>query len=206
MPQVSEKAIELAKLVLAKCMSYDPYFPNASESQVRAWAEHIMLRNPDPEDMMNAVAVFYEHNTEGIKPLPASISTIAQQLRLNRTAHETREQRAVREARIDAKAEGRAVAELTQGSSERITLEEWERRHGTHINFSFGKEVPSGPNPLRTKCPWCRAPEGGRCVVPGTNQTLKRGFHDSRVALAEGRCAPGVGIHQSPHSEDCEEA
>jgi hypothetical protein len=52
-----------------------------------AWAEHIMLKNPAREDALAAVAKFYETNTDR-KPLPASITLIARDMRLDRLARQ----------------------------------------------------------------------------------------------------------------------
>ena len=207
MAQASERAVKLAKQVLAKCMAYDPHFPNPSQATLMAWAEHISLRNPDPELLLEAVTRFYDSNTDGFKPLPATITTIARDLRRDSSGRETAEQRAVREARIDAKVDG--VTQLDSpalgSSAEKITLEEWERRHGVKFpKVVLGLDVPDGPSPLKVRCPWCRQSSGARCIVPGTNQALKNGFHDARHAVVEGRCAPQAGFHVNPHSDYCD--
>ena len=129
MPRPSENSIALAKKVLAKCMAYDPYFVNPSQSTVLAWAEHIVIRNPSEDDMMDAVTRFYERNTDGVKPLPASITSLASVILLERRERESDADRLDREERIDAKVEGRA-AQTVRSLVERITRREWERRHG----------------------------------------------------------------------------
>lgn len=202
--QVSDRTVALAKKVLAKCMAYDPHFPNPSQATVMAWAEHISIRNLPEEDMLDAVTRFYEANTQGVKPLPASITSLALDVRRCRSAAETRASREQREARIDAKVEGREPVTQLPGS-EKITLAEWERRHGVRFpKVALGLDVPDGPNPLSVSCPWCKQRPSYRCVIPGSETQLREGFHDARHAVLEGRCAASAGWHVSPHSEDCE--
>jgi hypothetical protein len=208
LPAPSERAIGLAKKVLAKCMAYDPHFPHSSDSMIMAWAEHISLKNTAEEDMLDAVTAFYEHNIDGVKPLPATITTLAREIRRERGLRETVEEREAREARIDAKAEGHVVdldRKAIGSRAEKITLEEWEARHGTKLpTVVFGKDMPDGPNPLKVRCPWCKAAISFPCTIPGTSQALS-GFHDARLAKVQGnRCAGWAGLHVTPHSEDCE--
>lgn len=184
MPKASEKAIKLAKEVLAKCMAYDPHFPRPSEAQVLAWAEHIGIRNPDRDDMLDAVTRFYEHNTEGIKPLPAAISAIARQVRQERSLH------AEYEPPPDKSMDPMPTPAI---GAEKITLAEWERRHKTQ--FPRGKvfrtvgeaEVQDAMpvNPLRVSCPYCKSSAGFPCTVPGSQDVLtQHRAHPSRMELA----------------------
>ena len=205
---MSERSDEAAKVVLAKCMAYDPYFANPAKSTILAWSEHFELRNIATEDLLAGVARFYEFNTEGTKPLPASISFMAREVIRQRSQSETTEQREEREARIDAKVEGRAQdldapALPRRNPAEKITVEEWERRHGEKFPSFGGVGQSVDANPLRVRCMWCRQPIGSRCVVSGTAIPLSD-FHDCRKAQVEGRCASGVGFHVQPHSEDCQ--
>ena len=208
MPSYSDRALRAARSTLAKIAAYDPYFANPSKAMWIAWAEHITLRNMQEEEMLEAVAKFYESNSEGFKPLPATISTIAIELRRSRP--ESDGDRELREARIDAKVEGR-VQDLdapilpARVPAEKITLEEWQRRHGEEFPV-LGFSVNEGKKraaPLKVRCPWCKQPPGRRCTAPGTAREIKD-FHDARVAVVEQRCAWWAGLHVSPHTEGCE--
>lgn len=184
MPRASEKAIKLAKEVLGKCMAYDPHFARPSEAVILAWAEHIGIRNPAREDMLDAVARFYENNTEGTKPLPGAISSIARQVKQDRAM------RSEYQPPLDKSADPDPPA---PEGSEKISLREWERRHKTQ--FPRGKvfrtvdeaEVQDAlpVNPLRVSCPHCKSSAGTPCTVPGTTHVLrKHRAHPSRVDAA----------------------
>lgn len=141
MAEPSEGAVKLAQQVLAKCMAYDPHFPNPSKANLRAWALHITLKNPTVDDMMEAVDKFYSNNTDGTKPLPATISSIAASIRLDRLSREGATQRADLEARIDAKAEGRRYQ--PEPVREKLSLREWEARSGECFpRVQVGKRIP----------------------------------------------------------------
>ena len=207
MPQPSERAIGVAKKVLAKIASYDPYFPQPSPSMGLAWAEQISIANMTEQDMLDGVTKFYESAVEGAKPLPASIIMLANQIRIQRIQGESREAREEREDRRDAQLEGREyVRPIEAGSGGRITMAEWEQIHGTRFpKAALGKEIPDGPNPLKVGCPWCKQPPGSRCIVPGTDVQLRKSdSHDARLAVAEGRCAAYAGYHVNPHSDGCD--
>lgn len=165
MPGASDRSIGLAKEVLAKIMSYDPYFANPSQSNVMAWAEHIALRNPDREDMLNAVTRFYDTNTDGTKPMPATISNLARAVRSERLQVGSEAWRARQEAIADAKAEGREFdeRELTAGSSEKISRQEWEQRSGEKFpDVTFTKPIPTYEEHQRPSVPG----SGHRCAIP----------------------------------------
>ncbi len=207
MPQPSERALGVAKKVLAKIASYDPHFPQPSPSMVMAWGEQITIANMTEQDMLDGVTKFYETAVAGAKPLPASIIVLANQSRIQRVQGESQQAREEREDRRDAKLEGREyVRPLPEKGAQKITMAEWEERHGTRFpRAALGLDIPDGPNPLKVACPWCRQPEGYRCVVPGSDQVLSEGrSHDSRIAISQGRCAASAGKHVIPHSDDCE--
>jgi hypothetical protein len=134
MPRASERAVELAKEVLAKIAAYDGQFLKPNPATVLAWAEHISLRNPTREDMLAAVTKFYETNEGGVKPLPASISNIAQSMRQDRLMRESTQ---ARQAREDARDEQLADEPLSIGSA---------KPRGTYVNedpagWSYGNAV-----------------------------------------------------------------
>lgn len=197
----SDRAISLAKKVLAKCMAYDPHFPRPSEATLLAWGEHISYRNPDPDDMLEAVTKFYETNTDA-KPLPASITFIARQVRQERAMHG--------DYKPPPDKSDDPEPQLPVGK--KISMAEWEELHGAKfpkLALGLPLEEPNaqldGPNPLRVQCPHCQATPGSQCTIPGTTMVLtKSRAHDARYAVVEGRCAPGTKWHVDPHSEDCE--
>lgn len=184
MPKASEKSIALAKDVLKKCIAYDPMFPTPTEAQVMAWAEHISIRNPDREDMLAAVTRFYEHNADGVKPLPAAISSIARQIRQEQSLHGDYEPPP--DKSVDP-------APPILPGQEKITLAEWEKRHGQKFpRLRIGRSIPEAEyqddmpvNPLRAKCPHCKAAPGSPCTIPGTSNILtKHRCHPSRMDAA----------------------
>lgn len=65
--------IETSALVLAKCASNDPWFPNPSEAIVIAWAEIFATSNLTREDLLAGVTRAYRTEDTGYRPLPASI-------------------------------------------------------------------------------------------------------------------------------------
>lgn len=182
MPKASERAIALAKEVLAKIAAYDAYFPKPNESMLMAWAEHISLKNPNRDDMLAAVSKFYENNADGVKPLPASVTSIARAMRQDRMA------RGDYTPPPDKSADPEPPA-LPEG--EKITMAEWEARHGVSFPKLVLRRLPEddsfdGPNPLRVACPHCKASVGTPCSIPGTQQVLvKSRAHPKRVELAE---------------------
>lgn len=183
MPHASERAIKLAKEVLAKCMAYDPHFPKPSEAMILAWGEHISIRNPAREDMLDAVTRFYEHNTEGSKPLPAAISSIARQVRQDRMVRKEYEP-------PPDKSDDPPPPALPQ--SNRITLAQWEERHGEKFpRVRLGKSVPGAEvdeatavNPLRVACPYCKSSPGAPCTTSVGVVLTKHRAHPSRMELA----------------------
>ena len=209
MAMASERAWKVAGLVLAKCAAYDPRFPRPSEAARQAWAEHIELKNAQEQDMLDAVTRWYDEPRERV-PLPADISMIARDLRRDRMSRETVEQRERREAAWDAKAEGRVVdldAPALGSRSEKITMEEWEARHGQKFPVlalpSLDEESSDQRRAaLKIKCRYCKQMPGFPCVNHDGKPLTKTVAHDSRIREAEGRCAPSVHFHVTPHV-DC---
>lgn len=64
---------ETAALVLAKCASNDPWFPNPGQAIVKAWAEIFATSNLTREDLLAGVTRAYQTEDTGYRPLPASI-------------------------------------------------------------------------------------------------------------------------------------
>lgn len=65
--------IETSALVLAKCASHDPWFPNPGEALVKAWADIFAKSHLSREDLLAGVSRAYGLEDEGFRPLPASI-------------------------------------------------------------------------------------------------------------------------------------
>lgn len=201
MPKASERAIKLAKEVLAKCMAYDPHFPRPSEATTRAWAEHISLKNPSREDMLDAVAKFYETNAD-VKPLPASITNIARTIRQESLLKDDYR------PPPDKSDDPEPVCFQDEFNSKKISMAEWEQLHGQKFPKLVLGHVDDpdvqldGPNPLRVHCPYCKSGPGSPCTIPGSMHLLtKTRAHESRCAIVEKRC--GGMHHEEPHTEGC---
>jgi len=171
----SERALALAGDVLAKIAAYDPRFPRPNEAMLRAWAEHITIRNPDPDDMMASVTKFYE-TPRDLYPKPADITTLARDMRRDRLD---------RGYPLPPPDKSADPVELDPPDARRMTLQEWEELHGVEFpRVAFGKSIPAEANPLKVVCPYCKALRGSPCVVPGTGQVLtKIRAHPSRMEL-----------------------
>lgn len=199
--KASERAIKLAKEVLAKCMAYDPHFPRPSEATLMAWGEHISLKNADRDDMLEAVSKFYETNTD-VKPLPASITFLARQLKQDRNMRH--EYRPPPDKSDDPELPPGVSASNT--AAKKITMEEWEELHGQSFpKVALGKSLDDadGLNPLRVHCPFCNSGPGSPCTIGQIPLTLTRA-HESRCAVVENRCG---GLHHvEPHTKGCEHA
>lgn len=117
----------LAIDAISKCIGYDPYLPQ-TEAMVLAWAESLEGAGIDAlEDVLMAVRVMYRtHGDPGWRPTPKV---------LVETARECRKLRLEREAAADKK-----LAALE--GPERISLQEYRKRHPDVQFPSFGKSVP----------------------------------------------------------------
>jgi|LakMenE01Jun11ns_1017448.scaffolds.fasta_scaffold9455765_2 hypothetical protein len=117
----------LAIDAISKCIGYDPYLPQ-TEAMVCAWAESLESAGIDSlEDVLMAVRVMYRvHGDPGWRPTPKV---------LVQTARECRKLRLERETAADAK-----QAELQE--PERITLQEFQKRHPDMQFPAFGKTIP----------------------------------------------------------------
>ena len=72
-PDVAAEAIETATQVLMKCAANDPWFPAGGDGIQVAWAEVFAESGLAREDLLAGVARAYRLETEGFKPLAASI-------------------------------------------------------------------------------------------------------------------------------------
>lgn len=85
MPGVSERAMDLANKVLAKCAANDPNFPRPSEAVRLAWAEHIGMTSLSLEDLLDAVTAVYGVQTgPGFRMLPGHVIAAARVIRQDR--------------------------------------------------------------------------------------------------------------------------
>lgn len=72
-PDVAAEAIETATQVLMKCAANDPWFPAGGDGIQVAWAEVFAESGLAREELLAGVARAYRLETEGFKPLAASI-------------------------------------------------------------------------------------------------------------------------------------
>lgn len=71
---LTEEHIATAAAVLAKCASFDQWFPNGGEAVTISWAEALAESRLAREDLLAGVARMYRHAGEdGVKPLPATV-------------------------------------------------------------------------------------------------------------------------------------
>ena len=176
MPPASERALALAREVLAKIASYDPYFPKPNGAMLTAWGEHISLKNPDRDDMLAAVTRFYEENIDGVKPMPATITTLARRMKTDRMT---------RTDYVAPRDKSDDPEPLALPDRKPITRAQWEELHGEKFpEMKVGGAVLDADregNPLLVACPWCHSSVGVPCVVPSTGVVLMRHrAHDLR--------------------------
>lgn len=109
--------VNAAAQVLTMCASYDPWFPKPPEqdagpsSVVYAWAGQFERHKLTRQDLLAGVSLAYDANGSGFKPLPADIIGFARKVRRERADHEDPDQRAAREAALDAKLGERTALE-----------------------------------------------------------------------------------------------
>lgn len=71
---LTEEHIATASLVLAKCASEDPWFPNGSPEITLAWAEAFAIEGIAREDLLAGVARMYRiAGEDGVRPIPAIV-------------------------------------------------------------------------------------------------------------------------------------
>lgn len=179
--------------MLAKISAYDPTFRNCDDAIILAWASALTLANVAEDVALEAVDLMYVTvDNPNFRPLPGML--------INHC-------RDIRRRDFDVRQQTKAEEEELAGP-EKITLEQWEQRHGEKFpKLNLGKDIPSEVNPLRVPCPQCKASAGAPCIVVGTARQLLRHAraHPSRIQIAEGKCVPWLKRHVDPHSDDCYE-
>ncbi len=124
---------------------------------------------------------------------PGHVVAGVRALRRDQLDRESDEERDTRLAAQAARLTGEPLA-ITVASAERVSLQEWECRHGKRFpRFALPKAPSeyeeilndSGVKALRVPCPYCGAAKGSPCVVAGSKQLLRRVIaHPSRVEAA----------------------
>lgn len=104
---------QTAALALAKCASYDPWFPKASQSLVKAWSEQIARYDLAADDVLAGVTKMYADNGSGYRPLPKDLTDAARAVRRDRTERESDAEREARESRRDAELDAAALRSIT---------------------------------------------------------------------------------------------
>lgn len=94
---------EQAAQVLAKAACYDPMFSKPSPALANGWADAFTRYGIGVDDAMAAVAEHYVQSPDRV--MPAHVIRLARKLRQERSDREGPDERAAREARIDAKIE-----------------------------------------------------------------------------------------------------
>ncbi|AGM28148.1 hypothetical protein MABM_17510 [Mycobacteroides abscessus] len=79
---------QMAALVLAKCVAYDPYLTEPTEEMCRAWAEQFELYKLELDDVMAAVTKVYSQHGSGYRPLPKDFTDAARARRRDRAERE----------------------------------------------------------------------------------------------------------------------
>lgn len=117
--------VRTAADALALCCGKDPYLPEPSEIVLRAWAEDLEYYAISYDDALEAVRLMYRaHGNPGFRPTSKLLCD---------TARKIRQDRAARMPSLEA-------------ADDRITLAEWQRRHGPFPSFTIGKAVPDEEN------------------------------------------------------------
>lgn len=80
----------LARSAMAKCVGYDPYFPEKSDIMVSAWAEALEDAKVTEEvDVLMAVRLMYrQHGDPGWRPTPRVLVTYAKECQKARLTRE----------------------------------------------------------------------------------------------------------------------
>lgn len=170
MTGVSQRALDAAKAVLAKCAATDPWFPHGGEALVLSWAEQFAIANFPVEDLLAGVTAAYAAHGHGFKPLPADILNATRAIRNDRYQRTHPRERDY--TRIDRKADvNDVVANLAAAKSIPDKKPAWEY----------------GTSPLIVQCPWCRASVGAQCHIPGDYKRVltQTRAHPARVEAAE---------------------
>lgn len=169
----SSEKIETASLVIAKIKAYDASFA-ISDHGILAWAEALTYDNTPRDIALEAVAIMYARVSDpDFRPLPGLLISIGRELRI---------------ARYQENQTVQAQHELA--GPPKITMEEWEQRHGRKFpRVKIIQDIPNTDpdvNPLRVPCPFCRAGVGTPCTLSGTSEEMSRHRgHPSRYEAAE---------------------
>lgn len=168
----SREKVLIATKVLEKISAYDAYFTRPADSVILAWASALTLANVPEDIALDAVDHMYLNvSSADFRPLPGMLLQHC---------------REIRRERFDAEHRAKEQAEEPD---ERITLQEWEERHGEKFPRPIGKSIPfpeDEPNPKEVRCPHCRALPGDPCVIAGTGSALTQiSFHYSRIDAAK---------------------
>ncbi|MGS2805368.1 hypothetical protein [Nocardia sp. MW-W600-9] len=75
---ITDKYIQIATEVLAKCGTKDIWFPNVGEAVILGWAESFAESRLEGIDLLAGVERAYRKEPDGYRPLPASIIRHAQ--------------------------------------------------------------------------------------------------------------------------------
>lgn len=118
---------KLAAAAMAKCVGYDPYFPEKSDVMVNAWAEALEDGGiTELADVLMAVRVMYRnHGDPGWRPTPRVLVATAQECRNMRVRRE-------REAR---------ESQLAIEEAPKVTFQEFKQRHPDVEFPKFGKDI-----------------------------------------------------------------
>jgi hypothetical protein len=168
MTRPSEQAIATAKLILAKCAAYDPWFPHPSQATVLAWAEEIQATNLTPNDLLAGVTEVYRTHGGGFKTFISDVTVAAGKIREDRFRRQPLADIEAHNDDIDAK---HRILELADTFGETKS-----------VNRALKYQRPKY-NPLNVACPYpsCHASIGRHCTSGG--HTMRR-YHDSRIEAA----------------------
>lgn len=117
---------KLAAAAMAKCVGYDPYFPEKSDVMISAWAEALERAKVDDErDVLEGVSRMYaEHGDPGWRPTPKVLVSYAQQVWRERLYSE-------RQQELEA-----------EDTAPKKTFAEFRRDHPDVVFPKIGKAVP----------------------------------------------------------------
>lgn len=104
---------QTAALALAKCASYDPWFPKASEALVKSWSRQLERFQLHVQDVLDGVDKMYADNGSGFRPLPKDLTDAARAVRRDRTERESEDERKSREDQRDAALDAAALRAIT---------------------------------------------------------------------------------------------
>jgi hypothetical protein len=176
---VCDETIETARMILAKCAAYDPWFPQPIDATVFAWAEQIALMNLSRDDLLAGVTECYRIHGSGFHPLPADVIGAARAIRQDRAMRQPFELKPIQPAntaRLEALLAAHQIGHSIPGPDERY-------------------ERSTGPSPRSVACPHCHAPVGRPCYNSATRKPLGEPphYHPTRIEAAAARNVPASG-------------